>query len=142
MTDLVVRVAVNAVALLAAANIVPEFKLVFSNKPEDWLKIAFIALVFALVNSYIKPIVKTLALPISFMTMGLVAFVINGTMLLATAWIVDQTNTTISVSFTLGGYPPHWGYEAIGCAVVASIIISVVSTVLGLFLVPRKLVRF
>jgi putative membrane protein len=83
MLDLVVKVAVNAVALLVAANVVPEFKLVFqTDKPEDWLKIAVIALVFALVNSYIKPIVKTLALPIGFLTMGLVAFVINAAMLL------------------------------------------------------------
>jgi len=141
MLDLAIKVAVNAVALLAAANVVPEFKLVFQNKPEDWLKIVFIALVFALVNTYIKPIVKTLALPIGFMTMGLVAFVINAAMLLGTAWIVDQAKI-ISIGFTLGGYPPHWGYEAIGCAVVASIVISVVSTLLSLLLVPRKVVPF
>jgi putative membrane protein len=127
-----------------AANVVPEFKLVFqTDKPEDWLKIAVIALVFALVNSYIKPIVKTLAMPIGFLTMGLVAFVINAAMLLGTAWIVNQAKDTAEhCGFTLGGYPPHWGYEAIGCAVVASIVISVVSTVLNIVLVPRKVVGF
>jgi len=141
MLDLVVKIAVNAAALLVAANVVPEFKLVFqTDKPEDWLKIAVIALVFALVNSYIKPIVKTLAMPIGFMTMGLVAFVINAAMLLGTAWIVDQAKSTVNIAFTLGGYPPHWSYEAIGCAVVASIVISVVSTVLSIVLVPRKIV--
>jgi hypothetical protein len=37
MLDLLIKVAVNAVALLAAANVVPEFKLVFHNdNPEDW----------------------------------------------------------------------------------------------------------
>jgi putative membrane protein len=141
MIDLLFKVAVNAVALLAAANVVPEFRLVFQNdKVEDWFKIAVIALVFALVNSYIKPIVKLVALPIGFLTMGLVAFVINAAMLLGTAWIVDQAKGTITIGFTLGGYPPHWSYEAIGCAVVASIVISVVSTVLSLLLVPRKVV--
>jgi hypothetical protein len=45
-------------------------------------------------------------------------------------------------SFTVGGYPAHWGYAAIGCAVVASIVISIVSTILGLVLVPRKVVGF
>jgi putative membrane protein len=141
MIDLLVKVGVNAVALLAAANVVPEFKLVFqTDKPEDWLKIAVIALVFAIVNSYIKPIVKFIALPIGFMTMGLVAFVINAAMLLGTAWIVDQAKSTLSIGFTLGGYPPHWSYEAIGCAVVASIVISVVATILSIVLVPRKVV--
>jgi putative membrane protein len=140
MLDLVVKVAVNAVALLVAANVVPEFKLAFqTNKPEDWLKIAVIALVFALVNSYIKPIVKTLAMPIGFLTMGLVAFVINAAMLLGTAWLVNQASS-LNIGFTLGGYPPHWGYEAIGCAVVAAIVVSVVGTVLNIILVPRKVV--
>ena len=135
MLDLVVKVAVNAAALLVAANVVPEFKLVFqTGKPEDWLKIAVIALVFALVNSYIKPIVKTLAMPIGFLTMGLVAFVINAAM--------NQAKDTLNIAFTLGGYPPHWSYEAIGCAVVASVVVSVVSTVLNIVLVPRKVVGF
>ena len=111
-----------------------------TTSPRTGLKIAFIALVFALVNSYIKPIVKTLALPIGFLTMGLVAFVINAAMLLGTAWIISQAQNTVAIGFTVGGYPPHSGYEAIGCAVVASIVISVVATVLNILLVPRKVI--
>jgi putative membrane protein len=141
MLDLLFKVAVNAAALLAAANFVPEFKLVFrTDKPEDWIKIAIIALVFALVNSYLKPILKALAMPIGFLTMGLIAFVINAAMLLGTAWIVHQADSTILVGFSVGGYPPHWSYEAIGAAVVASIIISIVATVLELILLPRKVI--
>lgn len=140
MIDLLVKIGVNAVALLAAANVVPEFRLVFDKgKPEDWGKIALIALVFALVNSYLKPILKVLAMPIGFMTMGLVAFVINAGMLLGTAWLVSQAHDTINIIFSVGGYPPTWGYEAIGVAVVASIVISVVATALDLLLVPRKI---
>ena len=86
---------------------------------------------------------KTLALPIGFLTMGLVAFVINAAMLLGTAAIVDQIpRARCDIGFTVGGFPPHWGYEAIGCAVVASIVISIVATVLNLVLVPRKVVGF
>jgi putative membrane protein len=141
MLDILVKVVVNAVALLAAANLVPDFRFVFhTDRPEDWLKIAVIALVFALVNSYIKPIVKTLALPIGFLTMGLVAFVINAAMLLGTAWGVNQFVNANGFSFTIGGYPAHWGYAAIGCAVVASIVISVVGTVLSMVLAPRKVI--
>jgi putative membrane protein len=141
MLELVVKVAVNAAALLVAANIVPDFRFIFhSDKPEDWLKIIVIALVFALVNSYIKPVVKALAMPIGFLTMGLVAFVINAAMLLGTAWAVNFFVNANGFAFSVGGYPAHWGYAAIGCAVVASIVISVVSTLLNLLLVPRKLV--
>jgi putative membrane protein len=141
MLDLLFKVAVNAVALLAAANVVPEFTLTFHNdKPEDWAKIAIIALIFALVNSYLKPILDVLAMPIGLLTMGLIAFAINAAMLLGTAWIVSQTTAQLNIGFTVGGYPPHWGYEAIGVAVVASIVISVVATVFDLLLLPRKVI--
>jgi len=124
-----------------AANVVPDFVLKFGkDKPEDWLQVGVVALVFALVNSYIKPIVKTLALPIGFLTMGLVAFVINAAMLLGTAELVNQAGSSLNIVFSVGGFPPHWGYNAIGCAVVGSIVISVVATALELVLVPRKLV--
>ena len=93
MIDLLVKVAVNAAALLAAANVVPEFKLIFHNdKPEDWVKIAIIALVFALVNSYLKPILKVLAMPIGFLTMGLIAFAINAAMAKAIRELCGNTD--------------------------------------------------
>ena len=143
MIDLLVKVGVNAAALLVAANVVPEFSLVFkTDKPEDWIQIAVIALLFAIVNSYIKPIVKMLAMPIGFMTMGLVAFVINAGMVLGIAWLVNQAKDTLTVGFTVGHFPAQWGYETIGCAVVASIVISVVGTVLNLLLAPRKVAGF
>jgi putative membrane protein len=143
MTDLLIKVVVNAAALLAAANVVPEFKLTFrTDNPGDWFKIAVIALVFAIVNSYLKPIVKFLAMPIGFLTMGLIAFAINAAMVLGTAWIVDQAGSALKIGFTVGGYPPHFGYETIGAAVVASIVISIVATILELVLLPRKVIGF
>lgn len=141
MIDLLFKVAVNAVALIAAANVVPEFTLTFRNdKPEDWAKIVIIALVFALVNSYLKPILNVLAMPIGFLTMGLIAFAINAAMLLGTAWIASQAGSQLQIGFAVGGYPPHWGYEAIGVAVVASTVISVVATLFDLVLLPRKVI--
>jgi putative membrane protein len=141
MTDLLIKVAVNAVALLVAANVVPEFTLNFKMDPLDWVKVAIIALIFALVNSYLKPILKVLTMPIGILTMGLIAFVINAAMLLGTAWIVGQAHDATLV-FSVGGFPPHWGYEAVGVAVVASIVISIVATILNLVLTPRKIVGF
>ena len=71
--------------------------------------------------------------------MGLVAFAINAAMLLGTAWLVNQATAQLQIGFSVGGYPPHWGYEAIGVAVVASIVISIVATLLDLLLMPRKI---
>ncbi|MGD0247614.1 MAG: phage holin family protein [Candidatus Limnocylindrales bacterium] len=144
MIELLVKVAVNAVALVVAASFVPDVSLNPRDKIEDWVMIILIALVFAIVNTYIKPILKILAMPIGFITMGLVAFVINAAMLLATAWLVNLSQIQDLLNkdfvFKVGGYPPNMGYEAIGAAVVASIVISIVSTVLSLVLMPRKVV--
>lgn len=146
MVDLLIRVGVNAVALVVAATFVPEVRLSPRDKLEDWAMILLIALVFALVNSYLKPILKALAMPIGFLTMGLIAFVINALMLLGTAWLVNsaqiQDILKSNFAFQIGGYPPQWGYEAVGAAVVASIVISIVATVLDLLLMPRKVVGF
>ena len=144
MLDLLIKVGVNAVALVVAATFVPDVRLTPRDKPEDWVLIALIALIFALVNSYLKPILKFLMMPIGFLTMGLVAFVINAAMLLLTAWIVDfsQIQDFFNGGFALqiGGYPPTWGYDAIGAAVVASIVVSIVATVLETVLVPRRVI--
>jgi putative membrane protein len=144
MIDLLVKVGVNAVALVLAATYVPEVRLDPRDKLEDWVMIAGIALVFALVNSYLRPILSVLAMPIGLLTMGLVAFVINAGMLLGTAWLVNlqqvQDVLRTDFTFTIGGYPPHWGYDAIGAAVVASIVISIVATILEILLLPRKVV--
>jgi putative membrane protein len=144
MLELLIKVAVNAVALVAAATFVPEVRLDPRDKLEDWAMILGIALVFALVNTYLKPILKALAMPIGVLTMGMMAFVINAAMLLGTAWLVNlqQVRDILNAGFTfqVGGYPPSWGYEAIGAAVVASLVISIVATVLDLVLVPRKVV--
>jgi putative membrane protein len=144
MLELVIKVAVNAAALLTAALVVPDFRFLFhTDKPEDWLKILVIALVFALVNSYIKPVVKALAMPVGFLTMGMVAFVINAALLLGVAYVVNTFVNANGFAFSVGGYPQGpFGYAPIGCAVIASLVISVVSTILNLVIVPRKLVGF
>ena len=93
MLDLLVKVAVNAVALSSRRRSCRKFASSPRDKPEDWVMIVVIALVFALVNSYLKPIVKFLAMPIGFLTMGLIAFVINAAMLLGTAWLVNSARS-------------------------------------------------
>ena len=84
MVELIVKILINAVALFVAVKVLPSNLLSF-NWGNDWWKLLAVALVFALVNSYIKPIVKALSFPISIMTLGLVAFVINAAMLLLVA---------------------------------------------------------
>jgi putative membrane protein len=91
--------------------------------------LAVIAIVFGVVNGLIGPIVKTAALPISFMTMGLVGFLINGALLLLTAFIASQ----IGFNLTVGDFPPDLlTADTIIAAIVGAVVLSLISTVIRL----------
>lgn len=132
MGDLVIKVVVNAAALWVAVQLVPQIEFNFGN---DWWKLLLVALIFAIVNSYLKPIVKALSFPISLLTLGLVAFVINAAMLLLVAFLSDQAK----LGFRVGGFPPNLDSEAIVGALLGAIVISIVSTLVSLALTPRRL---
>ncbi len=134
MVELVIRILINAAALFVAVKVLPT-KLLSFNWGNDWWKLLAVALVFALVNSYIKPIVKALSMPIGLLTLGLVGFVINAAMLLLTALLSD----TLKLGFKLGTFPPTINSDAIVGALLAAIIISVVSTLASVALTPRKM---
>jgi len=132
VTELIIKVAVNAAALWVAIQVVPQLAFDYG---EDYWKLGAVALIFALVNSYLKPIVKALSFPIGLMTLGLVAFVINAAMLLVVAFVSDQ----FTLGFTVGGFPPDLTADAAIGAVIGAVVISVVSTIVSLALTPRRL---
>jgi putative membrane protein len=132
VVELIVRILINAVALLVAVKVVPQIAFKFGN---DWWKVLAVALIFALVNSYIKPIVKALSFPISMLTLGLVAFVINAAMLLLLAVLSEQ----LKLGFKIGGFPPTLNADAIIGALIGAVVISIVSTLASVALAPRKL---
>ena len=135
MVELIVRILINAVALFVAVKVLPANLLSF-NWGADWWKLLAVALVFALVNSYIKPIVKAMSMPIGLLTMGLVAFVINAAMLLLVAAVSGQ----LKLGFKVGDFPPSVTSDTIIGALVAALIISVVSTIASIALTPRRLI--
>ena len=129
MLDWIVRIVINGAALVVAARLVPDIHLTIGPLGQEWLKIALVAFVFALINTYLRPIVKALSFPINLLSLGLFTFVINAALVLLRAWVSD---TYLESPFTVGGFPPELGVDAIVAAVLGSIIVSVVSTVLGL----------
>jgi putative membrane protein len=135
--DFLVRVLINGAALIITAKVLPEqIHLPIGAFGVDWLKVAAVALVFALVNSYIKPIVKALSFPISMLTLGLVAFVINAALLLLVAGI---DGATIKAGLVVGHFPPKLDADTIVAAIVGALVLSIVSALLGFVNFGRKL---
>lgn len=133
MIDLLVKVLINAVGVWAAIQVVPQIDFAFGN---DWWKLLAVALILAIVNSYLKPILQALSFPITLLSMGLFSLVLNALLLLLVALVSNQ----LSLGFSIGGFPPDLTADAFIGALFGSIIISIVSTVLGMVNTSRKVV--
>jgi putative membrane protein len=123
-----VSTAVTAVAFYILVQLFPSM-FGYSGEPVGLIAIAVI---FGIVNGLIGPIVRLLALPVRLMTLGLVGFLINGALLLLTAWIADLAG----LSLTIGDFPPDlFTADTIVAAVLGAIVLSVVSSVIR-FVLP------
>lgn len=112
MIVLALRLGVNAVALWVAAELIDGIDL-----SSRWTSVLFVALIFGLVNAFIKPIARILTFPITLMTLGLFTLVVNATMLGLTAWFTD--------SLDVDGLWP---------ALLGAFVISLVSWALSMFI--------
>ena len=104
---LIVTWIINAIAVFVSAYILPGVQL------SNFLTAMVVAVVLGVVNAIIKPILVLLTLPITVVTFGLFALVINAVMILLVSSVVD--------GFTVNGF--WW-------ALIFSIVLSVVSTIL------------
>jgi len=88
-----------------------------------------ISVIFGIVNGLIGPIVRLLALPIRLATLGLVGFLINGGLLLLTAWLSDLVGFTLHV----GDFPPDLlTIDTLVAAIVGAVVLSLTSSVIRL----------
>jgi putative membrane protein len=79
-----ITIAGNALALWLAYLYVPGF--VIST---DWTKIILIALVLALLNGLLKPVLKLVLAPFIILTLGIGLLVVNGIMLYVLPYLVN-----------------------------------------------------
>ena len=121
------RILAAAIAFVILINVLPAWMISFAGEP--W-QLALLAAMVGVVNAVIKPIVKMLSFPISLMTLGLAGIAINAGLLLAVAFVADNW---ARLDFTIGGWPAG-GFTAdtIVGAVVASVLLGVLSAVVGL----------
>lgn len=131
MIDFVVRIAINAAALWAAIRLVPQLRL---EVGDEWWRLVAVAAIFAVVNATIRPVLRALAFPLTLLTLGLATFVINAALFLLVAAIANQ----VGIEFRVGGFPPALDERAIVGALLGSIVVSVVSTLLSLIDLGRR----
>ena len=122
----IVGTVATAIAFWIVASVFPEYLgldfLTYEGEPYGLL---ILALIFGVINGLIGPIVRLIALPISFMTLGLFGFVINGILLIVVAWIAQN----LEITFTVGNYPPTFDADTIVAAIVGAVVLGIVNSV-------------
>lgn len=112
---LILKLLVNAAALWVAGELITGIDLA-----GDFWTILFVALIFGVINTFIKPILAFLSFPVIVLTLGLFALIINAAMLGLTAALTDALSI-----------------ENFWSAVLGAVVISIVSALLNTF-VPNR----
>ena len=115
MTKFILRWIINAIAIFLAIKFVPGIHLT------SLFSIIWLALIFGLVNAFLRPLLKLLTCPLIVLTLGLFTLLINAFLF----WLTGQIGQAFGIALTFNGFwPIFWG----------ALVITVVSIVMSLIL--------
>lgn len=109
----VFRLVITAIALWVAVYLVPGIEHTGTTASLLW-----VALIFGLVNAFVRPLLLTLSCPVVLLTLGLFVFVLNAFML----WLTGELATSFGLGFHVDGPV---------AALVGGLIVGLVSAVLN-----------
>lgn len=102
------KLLISAVAFYVTAYLLPGVVIT------GWSSLLVVSVVWGVLAVLVRPLLILLTLPVNVMTLGLFTLVINGTLVLITARLVD--------GFIVDGF---------GTAVLAAILLSIINMILG-----------
>jgi putative membrane protein len=120
MNKFLLRWGINTIALYVAVQLLPGIEHKGSG-----VALLGVALIFGLINAALKPILIVLSCPLVLLTFGLFLLVINGMLLLFTAWVSDL--------FELG-----FQVDGLGWGILGSLVISLVNLLLNSLIAEEK----
>ncbi len=121
-TDRLIQILINAAALWVAVQIVPGI----SFTGQDWWKLLLVAVAFSLLNTYLRPILRILSIPITLMTFGLFLLLINALMLLLTSATSDE----LQLGFRVADFV---------AALLGAIVVAIVGLILSMIVGTSRL---
>ena len=81
MANILLRWVIYAILIVFVSWIVPGIEV------DNFLNALFVCIIIALVNTFIKPLIQLITLPITILTLGLFSLVINALMLMLAGWL-------------------------------------------------------
>jgi putative membrane protein len=118
------RLAISAAALAVATAVLPGIELTTGSTTEKLLTLIAVALIFGVINAFLKPIIKTIGCLFYLLTLGLVALVVNALLL----WLVSVVAGWLKLPFHITGFVP---------AFLGALIIGVVTWLLSVLIPDR-----
>lgn len=115
--NFVLRVIGIFIAVAVAVWLVPGIEV--GGTVSTWASVPIIALIIALLNMTIKPILQLFGLPITVITLGIFYIIINTALLYLASWLA---NGLFGIDFIIATF---------GSGFVASIVISIVSSIMN-----------
>jgi putative membrane protein len=119
----VIRLIINAVSLYLAIYLL-RGSYIFPST-DQWVDYIWLALIFGLVNAFLRPLAMVVSCPVIILTLGLGTLLVN-TLLF---WLSGLIGNQFGVGFTVNGF---FG------AFLGALIVSVVSFILSLVLAPAR----
>ena len=116
---ILLRLAISAVALWIATLVISGIRLEAGTTAGNVGTLLAVALIFGIVNAVLRPIIKVVGCAFYVLTLGLIAIVVNGALLLLTSWIADQ----LDLPFVVDNFWPS--------AVLGALLIGVISWLLN-----------
>ena len=116
MTKFILRWVINAIALFLAVYLVPGV-----NLQGSWTSLIWLALIFGLINAFLRPLLKLLTCPLIVLTLGLFTLLINTFLF----WLTSQVGQAFGIGFTISGFWP---------AFLGGLVVTVVSVIMSLIL--------
>jgi len=121
---ILIRVVLNAVAVWIATLIVPGVDVTTDSTGKKALTLIVVGAILGLINATIKPIVQLLSLPLTILTLGIFALVVNGLLF----WLVSAISNALGAPFHVDGFwAGFWG----------ALVVSIVSFVLSIVVKDR-----
>jgi putative membrane protein len=123
---LVVRLLINALALwlttliVAGVHVVPFAP---GGTLETVLTYLLVAAIFGIVNGIIGNLIRVVAFPLYVLTLGLIALIVNGLLLLLAAWL----SSLFGFGLVIDGF--WWG-------VLGALVLGLISWLIGVLLRP------
>ncbi|HET8733266.1 MAG TPA: phage holin family protein [Anaeromyxobacteraceae bacterium] len=113
MMELVLRLLLNAAALFVAMRLVSGI-----TYTGGWVGFLGVALVFGVVNAFVKPVLTFFSIPFILLTLGLFLLVVNAFAL----WITSGLSNALGLGFKVDGF---------GAAFLGAVVVSLVNLLLS-----------